>query len=209
MKNLGYLTKIDIENIGGRIAFDEDFKKILGQPGFFISNYGRVVSKRQSKAKLIKSGYYHGYERFSTQRTKNGRSKRYDFRVHALVAAAFVEIPQWINEEDYSNLQVHHYRKVSREVRVYGLNTANNLTYLPEAVHKFLHKHEYVEIFISDCYKKYGFLDACKKLKITPYDLMYVMKTQPVKEEADYIYYSADVNRDNGSKITVQIRFKG
>lgn len=81
---------------------DEEFKPIAGFPGRFISNYGRVaigphrkgsgkgrfVDWRISESKTLSGGYLHVSFR------KDG--KNYNFKIHRLVAAAFLPKPAGI-----------------------------------------------------------------------------------------------------------------
>lgn len=206
MKNLYYMNCKDIQSIGGRVSYDESFKPVPGVAGFFISNCGRLVSKRQNETKLCSINIYNGYEYHNTKVKKYGKYRNCDLKIHRLVAECFVDIPDWIDEKDILTLEVHHLMKVSRCAKIYGLNYATNLIWLPRSVHKVLHQHERLEVLINGTYKPYGFLDACKKLKITPYDMVEVLKHKTVSN--GYNSYSATICRDDGSSIVVSVREK-
>lgn len=206
MKNLYYMNRQDIMMLGGRIAYDEEFRPIKGSAGLFVSNYGRIASKRQSDTRIVSTYLNRGYEFHATKVKKYGKVKNVHLRVHRVVAQAFIPIPLWIHEEDLTDLVVHHIVKVVRGARIKGINHVDNLVWLPRHIHNVLHSFEQIEIMIDGKYRRYNFLDACRKLRITPYDLVDVLQ-QP-KEQEEYNYYSADVVRDDGTMLNVTIRHK-
>ena len=95
------LYKKDIKEVGGLIAPDEEFRKAKGIRSVYVSNYGRVISKRVGKPRLLKSHFSNGYHSITVE---NG-TKRKCYFVHILVAKAFVEVPEWINEDDYKKVK--------------------------------------------------------------------------------------------------------
>jgi len=205
MRNYYYLSSKDLQEINGKIAFDEEFVQVKGCPGFFISSYGRLISKRQLTTKVCRTAVYKGYEHYHTYCKRYGKYKSYDLKIHRLVAENFLPIPTWIRAEDLHRLVAHHDIKVSRDRRIKNVNCVNNLIWLPDWVHIVLHKHEYIEVYVNGKYCKYGFINACKRLGINPYDLCEVLKNE-TQVKTDYRYYSATIERDNGSSIVVDVR---
>lgn len=90
----------------------EEWKDVIGYENYFkISNLGNIYSKRTSK--LIKQeNAKSGYKQFTTR--FNGRnSKAVSFRVHMLVAEAFLPPPnkeqiEWAYSTKYKKVQVNH-----------------------------------------------------------------------------------------------------
>ena len=129
------LSEKDIKAIGGLAAADEVFKEVPEVKGWFISNYGRLISKRKNgTARIVKTYFTNGYEHVVTytEKGKNRTAKLY--AIHQLVAQAFVKVPAWIKPHDI--IEVHHIHRVNRKNRESGINFASNLSYLPKSLHK-------------------------------------------------------------------------
>ena len=86
-KNYKKFTKKDVATIGGLISPDERFVPIKAQPGWFISNYARLASKRRNGiAVLIRTYFVNGYETVVTYSTLSGSRMPKMFMIHNLVA---------------------------------------------------------------------------------------------------------------------------
>lgn len=48
-----WLNKRDIEEIGGLLFPDEEFRPVKGESAIWISNYARVLSKRKGKPRIL------------------------------------------------------------------------------------------------------------------------------------------------------------
>lgn len=89
-KNYKKFTKKDVATIGGLISPDERFVPIKAQPGWFISNYARLASKRRNGiAVLIRTYFVNGYETVVTYSTLSGSRMPKMFMIHNLVATDF------------------------------------------------------------------------------------------------------------------------
>lgn len=68
------------------VVFDD---KILNENTYKISNYGRIIIRKDSQEKLVRDSYINGYQTLPLKQKKNGKStSRY---VHKLVAEHFLE----------------------------------------------------------------------------------------------------------------------
>ena len=76
---------------------EEEWKPIDGFDGYFISNFGNVLSKKLKSPRLLKKEEdVNGYYIYTLYKNK-GRCKK---RAHRLVAKHFIEIPEWLNLND-------------------------------------------------------------------------------------------------------------
>lgn len=91
---------------------EEIWKDVIGYEDYFkVSNLGRVIGKRSGKILKLQTthnGYY-----FFSSRLEGRKSKCYNFRVHKLVAEAFLDPPDdyikdWALETYYKNIPVNH-----------------------------------------------------------------------------------------------------
>lgn len=92
---------------------EEEWKDVVGYEQYFrVSNLGRVWSKRTNKIIKQESLSKVGYKIFSTRFDgRNGRAIA--FRVHILVAEAFLEEPksyqkEWAKTTKYGKVYVNH-----------------------------------------------------------------------------------------------------
>ena len=73
-KNYKVFTRKDVKAIGGLISPDERFKVVKEQPGWFISNYARLASKRKNgTAVLLHPLFRNGYQGLVTYNRVNGK----------------------------------------------------------------------------------------------------------------------------------------
>lgn len=198
------LSEKDIKAIGGLAAADEVFKEVPEVKGWFISNYGRLISKRKNgTARIVKTYFTNGYEHVVTytEKGKNRTAKLY--AIHQLVAQAFVEVPAWIKPHDI--IEVHHIRRVNRKNRVSGINCASNLSYLPKSLHKTVDVIAEIAVFEEGFYRQYDFVSAAERLHIDPYCLADIIRQEPTKRKGKCAYYQCTVNADG---VAVDVNFR-
>ena len=100
LDNLKYIEKVDkyeyIENLPG-----EEWRDIKDFPNYKVSNMGRVKSIKQTKEILLKLQYKKrtGYVTIILYNEKGSK----DFRVHRLVASAFLD-----NDDPINKTEVNH-----------------------------------------------------------------------------------------------------
>lgn len=203
-KNYKRFTKKDIATIGGLIALDEKFVPVKKQPGWFISNYARLASKRKNgTAVLIRTFFVNGYETVVTYSTLSGSRKPQMFMIHNLVATAFVSVPKWIRENEI--IEVHHKRKVNHNEREYGTDFATNLTYLPKTIHKTVDVVREIGVCRRGLYENMDFVSAAFEMGIDPYALVDVLRQEPDAIEDDYKYYDCLINYE-GKPVDLEFR---
>lgn len=197
------LYKKDIKEIGGLIEPDEEFRKAKGVRSVYVSNYGRVISKRTGKPRLLKSYFLNGYHSIVVE---NENKKRKNYFVHILVAKAFVEVPDWINKDDRK--EVHHIQKVDRKCEIEYSDRASNLCWLPPKIHKIVDSEE-VAVKINGQYVSMDFVKIAEFYGVSPYALAKtvgnVWKKPPTKQE-DNIYYYQMPLEDGDKKVNIDIR---
>lgn len=159
------LYKKDIKEVGGLIAPDEEFRKAKGIRSVYVSNYGRVISKRVGKPRLLKSHFSNGYHSITVE---NG-TKRNCYFVHILVAKAFIDVPDWI--ESGKRKEVHHIKKVDRKCETENSHHINNLCWLPPKIHRLVDKIEEVAVNIDGQYVPMDFVKVAEYYGISPYIL--------------------------------------
>lgn len=193
MKKYYYLNENDIENIGGLIAPDEKFELVEEMPGWFISNYARLISTRKNgTAQLLQTVFKQGYESIATNIDVNGKNKSKCYALHKLVADAFVPVPEWVHENDIT--EVHHIKKVNREKRDLKTHYASNLTRLPVQVHKMVDKIAEIAVYKNGKYKTMDFVSAAFNMQISPYTLNQLIREQPSKKDGVYRVFDCSVN---------------
>ena len=89
-----YLSRADVETVGGKVAADEEFRHVKGETGIWISNYARVLSKRRGKPRILKTVFQRGYHRLTLPQYMHGKKIKTMYYVHVLVAQAFCDIPE-------------------------------------------------------------------------------------------------------------------
>ena len=203
-KNYKRFTKKDIATIGGLISSDERFVPVKAQPGWFISNYARLASKRRNgTAVLIRTYFVNGYETIVTYSTSSGSRKPRMFMLPNLVATAFVNVPNWIHENEI--IEVHHKRKVNHGEREYGTDFATNLIYLPKTIHKTVDVVREIGVCRRGLYKNMDFVSAAFEMGIDPYALVDVLRQEPDAIEDDYKYYDCLINY-GGKPVDLEFR---
>ena len=108
----------------------EVWKPIKGTDEYFISNYSRIISYKGYEAILLKSWsnkQTNGY--LTVKITINNKTKNY--KVHRLVAEAFLQIPK-----DIDNYQIHH-----KDGNRYN-NNVQNLQWLTKEQHRKKHEQK-------------------------------------------------------------------
>lgn len=197
-KNYKKFTKKDVATIGGLISPDERFVSVKAQPGWFISNYARLASKRRNgTAVLIRTFFINGYETVVTYSTLSGSRKPKMF------ATAFVNVPNWIRENEI--IEVHHKRKVNHKKREYGTDFATNLTYLPKTIHKTVDAVREIGVCHRGLYEDMDFVSAAFSMGIDPYALADVLRQEPDAVEDDYKYYDCLINY-GGMPVDLEFR---
>ena len=196
-KNYKKFTKKDVATIGGLISPDERFVSVKAQPGWFISNYARLASKRRNgTAVLIRTFFINGYETVVTYSTLSGSRKPKMFMIHNLVATAFVNVPNWIRENEI--IEVHHKRKVNHKKREYG-------TDLPKTIHKTVDAVREIGVCHRGLYEDMDFVSAAFSMGIDPYALADVLRQEPDAVEDDYKYYDCLINY-GGMPVDLEFR---
>lgn len=77
----------------------ESWLPIEGYPDYQISDQGRVKSLKLGRERILKDGDVHGYRKVSL--CSNGKVKQ--FRVHRLVAKAFIPNPEGLPEVNHQD----------------------------------------------------------------------------------------------------------
>jgi hypothetical protein len=109
----------DIVNLNG-----EEWKEISGtEKEYYVSNKGRVKSKKGYRAIILKPLYINGYQRVDLMIQGHKQSKL----VSRLVAYAF------LNQPTPTQTQLHHIDKNKQN------NCMENLVWLTPAEHKMIH----------------------------------------------------------------------
>lgn len=203
-KNYKVFTRKDIKAIGGLISPDERFKVVKEQPGWFISNYARLASKRKNgTAVLLHPLFRNGYQGLVTYNRVNGKRVATEFKVHVLVASAFVNVPGWIRDNEI--IEVHHRRKVNHAHAEYGTDFAENLTYLPKSIHKTVDAVREIGVCKGGVYQNMDFVSAAFYMGIDPYALADVIRQEPDSEDEDGKYYDCLVNY-GGKPVDLEFR---
>lgn len=179
-KNYKKFTKKDVATIGGLISPDERFVSVKAQPGWFISNYARLASKRRNgTAVLIRTFFINGYETVVTYSTLSGSRKPKMFMIHK--------------------------RKVNHKKREYGTDFATNLTYLPKTIHKTVDAVREIGVCHRGLYEDMDFVSAAFSMGIDPYALADVLRQEPDAVEDDYKYYDCLINY-GGMPVDLEFR---
>ena len=202
-----YLSRADIEAVGGKVAADEDFRHVKGETGIWVSNYARIISKRKGKPRLLKTVFQKGYHRLSLFQYMRGKKVRHTYYVHVLVAQAFCSISNWIIPGD--RIEVHHINSVDRVNDVDGIDSASNLLYVPRKLHKAIDSIHEISVKKNSIWVKMDFVSAAEYYKISPYEFLESFANEkyktPDKVYGKYQYYSPIIVSDE-KKVPINIR---
>lgn len=203
-----WLNKRDIEEIGGLLFPDEEFRPVKGESAIWISNYARVLSKRKGKPRILKTVFQKGYQRLTLPQTIRGKRVKHRYYVHVLVAEAFCNIPKWVKLGE--RLEVHHILAVNRLCDIAGINYASNLMYVPRKLHKAIDSIEEIAVKKNENWIKMDFVMAAKYYGISPYEFLEAFANEkykiPNKIWGKYQYYSKFVDSENGQDVVIDIR---
>lgn len=165
-----YLSKADIEAVGGKVATDEEFRHVKGETGIWVSNYARIISKRKGTPRILKTVFQRGYHRLTLPQHMRGKKVKHMYYVHVLVAQAFCSVPDWIIPGD--RIEVHHVDSVDRVKDVDGINNASNLLYVPRKLHKAIDSIHEISVKKNAMWVKMDFVSAAEYYNISPYDFL-------------------------------------
>ncbi len=202
-----YLNKSDIEAVGGLIAPDEEFRKFPQESAVWISNYGRVLSKRKKYPRLLKTVFQKGYYRLTLPYGKYGVAGKHMYYLHTVVAKVFCNVPDWIKGGE--RIEVHHIKSVDREKPDITLHYASNLMYVPRKLHKTFDTLLEISVKKDGKWIDKDLVSAAEDLGITPYELCAEIgnekKIPPIKNYGKYSYYMV-----NGVEVRIiRARVKG
>ena len=207
-KRCNYLTKADIEAIGGKIATDEEFRHVKGETAIWVSNYARIISKRRGTARILKTVFQKGYHRLSLFQYMRGHKVRHSYYVHVLVAKAFCPIPEWIKPGD--RLEAHHIHSVDRVHDISWINYASNIMYVPRKLHKAIDSLVEIAVRKNNMWVKMDFVSAAEYYGISPYEFLESFENEKHKITdkiwRKYHYYSPVIRFENGENIMLNIR---
>lgn len=211
MKNrINYLAKKDICAIGGLIAPDEEFRAVEGESAIWISNYGRVISKRQKNARLIKSHFQNGYYRTTFVQVMYGKTVRHMYYLHVLVGKAFLHPAKWIKEDD--KIEIHHIKRIAKDNKDKSLHYANNLVYVPRRLHKAIDSIEHIFVKHGKKWLEMGYDVASEYYDLSPYEFLNAFgnekKHKPTSRKNGYQYYKIEIESENGRITPINIKIK-
>lgn len=182
------LTESDLKEAGIKPYPLEEFRPVSYVPGWFVSNFARIISKRSNQVKELHTVWKKGRETIATYQCENGEKKSVAYDLRKLVADAFVPIPDWVKPGD--TVQIHHIREVNKEERDITTHYASNLMRLPVSVHNTIHSIALIEVYAAKKFQPMDFISAAEKLDITPYELDDIIRTQPQIKDGVYTVYN-------------------
>lgn len=136
---------LDVSETGLKIKLEhnEKFIQVIGYPDYWISNYGRLISCKRGKYKLIKKQINGaGYPQYTL--CMNGHCEQ--ITAHRLVGEAFVKgfDPDYRNEIHHSNhekldsyflnliwLNKVHHSFLDRDYKIFYLSNYENSSFVP------------------------------------------------------------------------------
>lgn len=207
-KRCNYLTRADIEAIGGKIAADEEFRRVKGESAIWVSNYARIISKRKGKAKVLKTVFQKGYHRLTLPQVMYGKRVKHMYYLHVLVAQAFYDTPSWIKPGE--KVEVHHIYSVDRKHDIGWINYASNLMYVPRKLHKAIDSIVEIAVKRNGKWAKMNFVEASEYYGISPYEFLESFANEkhkiPDRIRGKYQHYSPTIEAENGKSVTIDIR---
>lgn len=201
-----YLSQEDIDAVGGLIAHDEEFRPVKGVRSLFVSNYGRIISKRSEYSRVLKTHFFNGYNSITLENVRNGKKIRKCYYVHNLVARAFLPIPNWIKDGDI--VETHHKEKVDKQKYNPASDYLENLALLPQCIHRTIDNIRKIEVFNGTRWKSMPFLEIAEYYGISPYDLHDFIKKRRRKNRLEKYktdIYEGSVKQGN-SLIDLKVR---
>lgn len=190
-----YYTKKDISAIGGLIAPDEEFRPVPGESALWVSNYGRLLSKRQKNPHLLNPVFQRGYRRVTLPQSVNGKYIKRSYYLHVLVAKCFCEIPEWIKPGD--RIEVHHINAVDRIKDIEEINYASNLMFVPRKLHKAIDTIKEIAVKKGRNWVVMDFVSAADYYDLSPYEFVGAMSSEkfqkPTAKRGKYQYYKKEV----------------
>lgn len=203
-----YLSRADIEAVGGKVAADEEFRHVKGETGIWISNYARVLSKRRGKPRILKTVFQCGYHRLTLPQYMHGKKIKTMYYVHVLVAQAFCDIPSWINPGE--RVEIHHKNSVNRMRDIAGINNATNLMYVPRRLHKAIDSIAEISVNYKNSWRKMNFIQAAEYYGISPYEFFGSFANEkekrPDRTYGKYQYYSPTIKTEDEREVKIEVR---
>lgn len=211
MKNrINYLALKDIRAVGDLIATDEEFRHVEGETAIFVSNYGRIISKRRGNPRLIKSQFQNGYYRVTLPQYMYGKSVKHMYYVHFLVGRAFLHQAKWIKIDD--KIEIHHINRIAKDNKDRSLHYASNLVYVPRKLHKAIDSIEHIFVKHGKNWLEMGYEEASEYYDLSPYDFLNSFgnekKHKPTSKKNGYQYYKIDVISDDGRITPINLKIK-
>lgn len=195
-----YLNKSDIDKVGGLLYEDEEFRKFPGESALWISQYGRIISKRKRHPRLLSTVFQKGYYRITLPFGKYGVTGKHMYYVHSVVAEVFCNLPEWIHEKD--KIEVHHIEPVDRVEGDRKLHYASNLMYVPRKLHKAFDTILKIDIKLNSKWVTKDLVTAAEALDMSPYEIIEEIgnekKKPPIKTKGIYSYYMV-----NGAEVRI------
>lgn len=203
-----YLSRADVEAVGGKVSADEEFRHVKGETGIWISNYARVLSKRRGKPRILKTVFQRGYHRLTLPQYMHGKKIKTMYYVHVLVAQAFCDIPSWIYPGE--RVEIHHKNSVNRECDIAGINNATNLMYVPRRLHKAIDSIAEISVNHKNSWRKMNFIQAAAYYGISPYEFLGSFANErekrPDKTYGKYQYYSPTIKTEDEREVKIEVR---
>ena len=178
------LPHYKVKEVGGHIKKDEIFVQVVGYPGYYISNYGRLISlkkknslPRLKKPQRMKCNNYM-YYRMSNASHKNGTN----IYVHRAVAEAFC--PNLYRDLSNDPNDVHHMNHGKR------VNRPENLLWLPRYLHLYCNFIGKFGIWREKTARNLHPLELVEQTGLDLKDIILSVKQEPIKKVGKWSIYN-------------------
>lgn len=174
------LADYKVEQVGGYIENDEIFVQVVGFPGYYISNHGRVISTRQGNEPRLRNIQTKKNQYLDMQMCKP-KKKNINIYLHRAVAETFC--PNIFKNTD-EQLDVHHLNYNKKD------NRPENLILLPKKLHKYCNYIGNFGLWRNKSAKHLHPLDIVEKTGLNLEDIIFAIKNKPIKSAGDWSIYN-------------------
>lgn len=183
------LANYKVEQVGGYIADDEIFVPQFKCPDYYVSNYGRVISCKFGKVKLLNM-----YDKRKTDGMrykyyclcKKGKKRAKNILIHRSVAQLFC--PNFFKDVRDKNgnpipLDIHHLNHNEQD------NRSENLIWLPKYLHRHCNDIGKFGIFRTKNARNLHPLEIVAQTGLDLKDIILAKRQEPIKKVGKWTVY--------------------
>lgn len=160
---------------------DEVFAQYPGWQDYYGSNYGRLISVKGDRIKLVTPGISNGYICYSLAKVTYGTQRKVSITAHRLVADIF--LPNYWHHLSRSQLQAHHLDHDKSN------NAWSNLILLPSNLHQIMNRIRKMILLQDGQIMHMTPYEIAQETGLTIDEIILGTKNKPLKSDSKYSIY--------------------